>query len=244
MSDVVLDEHPLQTDMLSVVVPTYMERQSIPELISRIESSLQPLKFEIIIIDDASPDSTAECAKDLNRKYGNIKVVKRAGKTGLGSAVINGFQTARGEVLAVMDADLQHPPELLPEMYGKIKGGYDLVIASRYISGGKADGLSLKRRILSRGAIALAHQLLPRTGNVKDIVSGFFMLKRSVVGGFKMDPVGFKVLLEIVVRGNYGSMIEVPYTFKPRKKGKSNLSSKVMWNYLIHLCKLLKIGFR
>lgn len=224
--------------MLSIIVPTYMEKESLPELVGRIESSLKPEKFEIIIVDDASPDGTAECAEDLNKDYRNIKLVRRGDKLGLSSAVLDGFKRASAQVLAVMDADLQHPPELLSRMYAKISEGYDLVVASRYAEGGSIDGLSLRRRIVSKGATSLAHVLLPRTRNVRDVMSGFFMLRRNVIEEVKLNPVGFKILLEIIVRGNHSLVTEVPYTFKPRIRGKSSLSLKEAWNYIIHIYRL------
>lgn len=238
-SEKVMREHFSRGVMLSVVLPTYMERESLPELVSRIESSLKPMEFEIIIVDDASPDGTADCAEDLNRNYGNIKIVKRGGKLGLSSAVLDGFQIAGAQVLAVMDADLQHPPELLSRMYTKICEGYDLVVASRYAKGGVIEGLSLRRRIVSKGATFLAHVLLPKTRKVRDVVSGFFMLRRDVIKEVRLNPVSFKILLEIIVRGNYSSVSEVPYTFVPRKRGKSHLNLRELWNYIIHIYRLL-----
>ena len=228
-----------QVVALSVIVPTYMERESITELIDRIEASLDPLPFEVIVVDDSSPDGTAESAEDLNKRHGNIKVIKREGKLGLSSAVLDGFKKAGAEVLGVMDADLQHPPELLPEMYGKISDGYDLVVASRYVEGGEIEGLGLGRRIVSRGATALAHFLLPGSRRVRDVVSGFFMLRRDVIEDVELKPVGYKILLEIVVRGKYDSVAEVPYTFKPRRSGKSSLSLREIWNYMVHIWRLL-----
>ena len=228
-----------QVAALSVIVPTYMERESITELIDRIEASLDPLPFELIVVDDSSPDGTAERAEDLNKRHGNIRVIKREGKLGLSSAVLAGFEGARSEVLGVVDADLQHPPELLPEMYGKISDGYDLVVASRYVEGGEIERLGLWRKIVSRGATALAHFLLPGSRRVRDIVSGFFMLRRGVIEGVELRPVGYKILLEIVIRGKYDSVAEVPYTFKPRRSGRSSLSLREIWNYMVHIWRLL-----
>jgi dolichol-phosphate mannosyltransferase len=238
-SQKVMREHFSRQVMLSVVVPTYRERESLPELVGRIESSLKPIEFEIIIVDDASPDGTADCAEYLNRKFGNIKIVKRGSKLGLSSAVLDGFETADAPVLAVIDADLQHPPELLPRMYTKICDGYDLIVASRYAEGGVIEGLSLRRRIVSKGATSLAHALLPRTRKVRDIMSGFFMLRRDVIKEVKLNTVGFKILLEIIVRGNYSSVTEVPYTFIPRKRGKSNLNLRELGNYIVQIYRLL-----
>jgi len=238
-SEEVMSKQSSRDTALSVVIPTYMEKESLPELIGRIESSLRSTQFEIVIVDDSSPDGTADCAEDLNREFGNIKVVRRGGKLGLASAVLDGFQIAGADVLAVMDADLQHPPELLPQMYSKVIEGYDLVVASRYGKGGAIEGWSLRRRMLSRGAMILAHMLLPTTRRVKDVMSGFLMLRREVIEGVKLNPVGFKILLEIVAKGNCNSVAEVPYTFGPRKKGKSSLGFREVWNFMVHVYWLL-----
>jgi len=238
-SEEVMSEQPPGDAVLSIVIPTYMERESLPELIGRIESSLKSMQFEIVIVDDASPDGTAECAEDLDGEFGNIKVVRRGGKLGLASAVIDGFQIAGADVLAVMDADLQHPPELLSKMYSKVMEGYDLVVASRYGKGGAIEGWSLRRRMLSRGAMILAHMLLPTTRKVEDVMSGFLMLKREVIEGVKLNPIGFKILLEIIAKGNYNSVAEVPYTFRPRKRGKSSLGFREVWNFVVHIYRLL-----
>ena len=225
---------------LSVIVPTYNERENIPELIDRIESSLKSMNFELIIVDDNSPDGTAEVAEKLNTKYGNIEVVKRPGKFGLGSAVSDGFRKAEGEVLAVMDADLQHPPELLPEMFEKIMQGYDLVVASRYVEGGNIEGFSLWRRIISKGAMIFAHLLLPMTRGVRDVTSGYFMLKRSVIEGIRLNSLSYKILLEILVKGRHSSIVEAAYTFGSRRRGKSKLGLKEIWEYLVHIYRLLR----
>ena len=234
-------ERPFQGLAVSVIVPTYKEKDSIAELIDRIESSLRRLKFDVIIVDDASPDGTAECVEDLNDRYGNIRVIRRAGKLGLSSAVVDGFKSTSAGVLGVMDADLQHPPELLLEMYEKICEGHDLVVASRYVDGGEIEGLSSGRRIMSKAAAALAHFLLPEARRVRDVVSGFFMLRREVIEEVELRPVGYKILLEIVVRGRIGSVVEVPYTFKPRRAGKSSIGLGEIWNYVVHIRRLLQV---
>jgi dolichol-phosphate mannosyltransferase len=223
---------------LSIVVPTYMEAENIPMLVEGVENALKGVSFELIIVDDNSPDGTAALAEKLNGKYGNIKVLRRPGKLGLGSAVLEGFREAKSDVLAVMDADLQHPPKLLPQMYREICEGYSLVVASRYVDGGGVEGWSLLRKIASLGAVKLAHLLLPKTRSVRDPMSGFFMLRRSVVDGVGLSSRGFKVLLEILVKGRYGSVVEVPYVFKPRRRGESKLNLKETLHYAFLLIKL------
>jgi dolichol-phosphate mannosyltransferase len=220
-----------------------MEAENIPMLVEGVENALKDVSFELIIVDDNSPDGTATLAERLNGKYGNIKVLRRPGKLGLGSAVLEGFREAKSDVLAVMDADLQHPPELLPQMYKKICEGCSLVVASRYVDGGGVEGWSLLRKIASLGAVKLAHLLLPKTRSVRDPMSGFFMLRRSVVDGVGLSSRGFKVLLEILVKGRYGSVVEVPYVFKPRRRGESKLSLKEIIFYSLLLLRL-KLGIR
>jgi|YelNatPaOPRAMG01_1025707.scaffolds.fasta_scaffold37999_4 dolichol-phosphate mannosyltransferase len=223
---------------LSLIVPTYMEADNIQEFIVRVNDALKGIPFEIIIVDDNSPDGTAKLAKELNSEYGNIRVLERPGKLGLGSAVFDGFKMARADVLAVLDADLQHPPELLPKMYAKILEGYSFVIASRYVDGGGVEGWGFVRRIVSLGATKLAHLLIPKARAVKDPMSGFFMVRKECINGFKPSSNGFKILLEILVKGKYGSVIEVPYTFQPRLNGESKLSIRENLRYLLLLAKL------
>jgi len=225
---------------LSIIVPTYNEAENIRELIERIEASLKGLDFEVIVVDDSSPDGTAEIAEELGKAYGNVKVVKRPRKMGLASAVLEGMKTAKHELIAVMDADLQHPPELLPKLLERAREGHDVVVASRYVEGGGAEGWSFWRRLISRGATLLAHALLPQTRKVKDPLSGFFLLKKSVVEGVELNPTGYKLLLEVLVRGRYGSVVEVPYVFKARRRGRSKLGLKEVFDYVVFLFKLMR----
>jgi len=223
---------------LSVIVPTYNERDNIVTLLERVESSLKGRRFELIVVDDNSPDGTADVAYKASERYGNVKVIRRPAKLGLGSAVTEGARVAKANVLAVMDADLQHPPELLPKMLDKINEGFDIVVASRYIRGGGIEGWGLWRRLVSRVAIALAKLALPRVRGFKDSMSGFFMFKRGVIDGVELKPKGFKVLLEILVKGKWNAATELPYMFKPRLKGKSKLNTKEVYSYIKYLLEL------
>jgi len=220
------------------VIPTYNEAQNIEELIPRIESSLKGLLHEIIIVDDGSPDGTADVAESLGRRYGNIRVLRRPKKMGLASAIADGLKIAKGEIVAVMDADLQHPPELLSKMLRTIREGYDLVIASRYVGGGRVEGWSPLRRLISRGATILAHLLLPETRGIRDPLSGYFMVKRDAIEGIELSLIGYKLLLEVLVKRKGIRIVEVPYTFRPRKKGESKLKIEEIINYAVLLLKL------
>jgi dolichol-phosphate mannosyltransferase len=228
-----------QSAMLSIIVPTYNESENIVELVTKIESLFAFFNFEIIIVDDNSPDGTSLLAQQINGNYGNIRIIKRPGKLGLSSAVLQGFDLATADVVSVIDADLQHPPQVLLEMYEKMSKGYDLVVASRYVEGGGIEGWTFKRRIVSRVATLLAHLLFPKSKKVKDVMSGCFMIRRDILEGKSLNPIGFKVLLEILVNRKIDLIVEVPYIFVNRRNGKSNLSPKEMSNFVIHLCRLI-----
>jgi dolichol-phosphate mannosyltransferase len=227
----------MEKPALSLIVPTYNERKNIPELYDRIKKSFD-FSFELIVVDDNSPDGTAEVAEALNIEYGNVKVCKRPCKLGLSSAVLHGFDHANGNILAVIDADLQHPPEILSEMFSEMFKGNDLVVASRYVKGGGIENWKFSRKLFSRGAIMLAHILLPRSRKIADIMSGCFMLRKDTLSNAKLNPLGFKILLEILSKCRCDKITEIPYTFTNRINGKSNLNHKEIQNYLILLYRL------
>ncbi|MCO6040468.1 glycosyltransferase [Thermococcus alcaliphilus] len=225
--------------MISIIVPTYNERENLEELFERIAKALEGKEFEIIIVDDDSPDRTWEKAKELAKKY-PVKVIRRTDERGLSSAVIRGFEEARGEIFVVMDADLQHPPEVIPELIKAIESGADIAIASRYVRGGKVENWYWWRKLISKGAIMIGRVALPKIRGIRDPVSGFFALKREVVEGVELNPVGFKILLEILIKGRYSKVVEIPFTFGLRSSGESKLSNKQILNYLRHLYRLMK----
>lgn len=224
---------------VSVIVPTYNEKENVGELLRRIDCAIRRanLDYETIIVDDNSPDGTAEYAMELSSYY-PVKVIKRRCKLGLSSAIIDGVKVATGDYLVVMDADLQHPPELLPAMVKvAVNGGYELVIASRYVSGGSIKGWGLMRRIASLIATLIARALLSRVRSIKDPLSGYFLLRSEVIKRSlgALNPRGFKILLEILVKCDVKRMKELPYTFVPRKRGKSKLNIIEVANYMRHV---------
>jgi dolichol-phosphate mannosyltransferase len=221
------------------VIPTYNEKENVGRLIERIDRALSGHKYEIVIVDDNSQDGTAEAASALSVKY-PVRVIVRRDERGLGSAVVHGFNHTTSEIITVMDADLQHPPEVVADLLKAIDGGADLAIGSRYVEGGGCEGWSLLRRIVSKVAIFLSHLLLPRTRGISDPMSGFFMLRRSVVTDADLRPTGYKILLEIIMAGHYNKVVEVPFIFVSREKGESKLSSKTQLDYLKHLYNLMK----
>ena len=231
-------------DKISIIIPTYNERENIKELIPYIDSVLKEnniTDYEIIIVDDNSPDGTADEAKKLSEKY-PVKVIVRKNEKGLASAVIEGIKHASGNFCVVMDADFQHPPEVIPKLVNKLKEGYELVIASRYIEGGKIEKWNPVRKLISKTATILAYILFPQLKNIHDIMSGFFAFKTELVKRNldKLNPLGYKILLEILIKCDIEKICEIPYTFKERKYGKSKLGIKNIVYYVIHLIKLSK----
>ena len=224
---------------LSVIIPTYNEKDNINRLVERIGRSLSGRKYEIVIVDDNSRDGTAETASALAARY-PVRVIVRRDERGLASAVVHGLNDTTSDIIAVMDADLQHPPEVLADLFEAIEAGADLAIGSRYIKGGGCEGWSLPRRVISKGAILLSHLLLPRTRGINDPMSGFFMLRRHVVTGTDLRPTGYKILLEIIMAGRHSRVVEVPFIFVARERGESKLSSKTQLDYLKHLYSLMK----
>jgi len=222
---------------LSLIIPTYNEAAGLEGLLSALHQVLAPaeLSYEVVLVDDNSPDGTADRAEELARSF-PVRVHRRPGKLGLSSAVIDGWKVARGELLGVMDADLSHDPALLPSLVASIKeGDAEIAVGSRYISGGGMGNWPLYRQIVSRVAVILGSLICP----VKDVTSGYFVMRRSVIEGVQLNPIGFKIALEVLVRGKYRNFTEVPYVFQDREVGKSKLSQKVILDYLIQLGQLI-----
>ena len=214
--------------MLSIIIPTYNEKKNLAELVDRLKN-ISP-EAEIIIIDDNSPDGTGEFARHLG-----LKVLIRPGREGLASAVLEGFKLARGDILCVMDADLSHPPEILPEMLRLIKSGSaDLVVGSRLVRGGGTPRWAWYQRLISDLARWPARLLT----DIKDVTSGFFMVKRAAIEGIKINPIGYKILLEILAKGKFQKAVEVPIIFADRTGSKSKMGLKTTGEYLLQLAML------
>jgi dolichol-phosphate mannosyltransferase len=224
---------------ISIIVPTYNERNNITPLIERIAHALSNYDYEVVFVDDNSVDGTAEAAGALSSKY-PVKVIVRQHERGLASAVVDGLKHVTGQIVGVIDADLQHPPEVMPDLLREIESGADIVIASRYVKGGACQGWGLTRRIISKGAVFLAHLLLPPTRQVKDPMSGFFMFNRQVVAHANLKPTGYKILLELLMEGEFQNLAEVPYTFKTRSSGESKLNARQQIDYLKHIYSLMR----
>lgn len=236
-----MSERPL----VSVVLPTYNERENIEEVLRRLVKSLNGYgeAYEIIVVDDNSPDGTAEAAERIARELGRIKVVKRYGVRGLASAVFEGLRKASGDVVVVMDADLQHPPEMVPSLVSLVhKLNYDIAIASRYARGSRVSGWSFPRRVLSKLGVLLARLLLPEARVTSDPLSGFFALRRDLVPNAVASGRGFKVLLPLLKHALQENptlrVVDVSFTFHPRSRGKSKLGIGTVVSDLLQLLRL------
>lgn len=225
--------------MLSIIVPTYNEKENLPLLLAQIDSAIKTATpYEVVVVDD-STDDTPILLASLAKTNENLRYLHREGKSGLASAVVCGFEMAKGDVLAVMDADLQHPPALLPRMYAIIEQGTDVVLPSRYIGGGGSEGLSPIRLLASKSAKMAGGLLLKSMRNISDPMSGFFMFRRAVIDGVTLRPTGWKILMEVLTMGNYSSVVEIPYAFDKRHAGESKLSLKVTIQYFLHILSLI-----
>ena len=221
---------------VSVVIPTYNEAGGVERLIAALTDVFAKagISGEIVIVDDNSPDGTGALVDGLAGKY-PVRCVHRAGKLGLSSAVIDGWATCKSPILGVMDADFSHDPAIVPELVGSIKRGEcQLAIGSRYVPGGGITNWPWRRRITSSVAISLARPLTP----VRDITSGYLFCKREVIDGVALDPIGFKIGLEVIVKGKYQKAKEVPYVFTDRTHGSSKLNGGEIFNYLKQLRKI------
>jgi dolichol-phosphate mannosyltransferase len=220
----------------TVCLPTYNERDRLKDLVEEVFSVWRAagIEGEIVIVDDNSPDGTGALADKLALAH-RIKVLHRAGKLGLGTAVIEGFAAASAPVVGVIDADLSHPPRLLPGMLGVMQSrSADFVIGSRYIPGGGTRGWGFGRLLMSRAACLLARSVTP----VRDATSGFFLIRRDLARDVRISAGGFKICLELLVRGRPASVIEVPYVFVGRTAGESKMNAREALGYIKQLVEL------
>jgi dolichol-phosphate mannosyltransferase len=219
---------------VSVVLPTLQEHDALDLLRGRIDAALSGYSAEVIVVDDDSGDGTTELV-DAWAAPPPHRLVVRRGVRGLGSAVVAGFRAAQGGILVVMDADGSHPPELLPKLIDPIRRGEAaFVIGSRLVPGGSAPGLTAVRRLISRSARRLARPLTA----VSDPMSGYFAVRRTAVPLEMLEPIGYKIALEVLVKGRPAPVVEVPFEFGPRLAGRSKLDRRQMGLYLRHLARL------
>lgn len=228
--------------LLSLIIPTYNEGQNLGPLIDALVAILDPVlphAYELIVVDDDSPDLTWRQALALEKQVPQLRVMRRQGERGLSSAVIRGWQVAQGQVLGVIDADLQHPPAVLRGLIAAMQAGADLAVASRHVEGGGVSEWSLARRVLSRGAQTLGLLILPGVvGRVSDPMSGYFMVRRQAIAGPVLNPKGYKILLEVIGRGTIETITEVGYVFQERQEGSSKVTWRQYLDYIHHLLRL------
>lgn len=222
----------------SIVIPTYNEAGGIEKLLRALDGVFKThgLDGEIIVVDDNSPDGTGTIVDRLATEL-PVRCLHRPGKMGLSSGVIDGWKLARPEsrALGAMDADFSHDINVLPAMVEALGSGkYGLAVGSRYVPGGGIANWPKRRIVTSRVACMLAR---PLTG-VKDVTSGYFLVKREALDGVELDPIGFKIGLEVIAKAHYGNAVEIPYVFKDRTVGESKLNQKEIVNYLKQLRKL------
>jgi dolichol-phosphate mannosyltransferase len=215
---------------LTVIIPTFKEEANIRNIITEVDAVFKEnaLNGEILVVDDNSPDKTIATVNELKKTKANVSLLVRTSDYGLSQSVADGFFHASSDVFVVIDADLSHPPALIPKMYGEIRAGSDIVIGSRYMEGGGIKKWPLKRRIISLGATFLGRLLFP---DITDPVSGFFAIRKSVVAQAQLKPRGYKILLEVLGKGIWENDKEIPFEFSDREIGTSKLKIKTIIEY-------------
>ncbi len=226
---------------ISVVVPTFNEAENVGNLVNQIDYALRGIEYEVIFVDD-SKDNTPEVIEQVMKENPNVRMKHRVGETGLATAVIEGFHMAEGDYIAVMDADLQHPPGILRSMYYCLETGVDFCVPSRFIPGGSDGGLGPYRKLVSGVARYIGKILLPCLHKITDPTSGLFMFRRDVIKDADLQPIGWKILIEVLAMGTYRTVVEIPYKFQARPAGESKLTSKVTFEYLKQVKGLMKRG--
>jgi dolichol-phosphate mannosyltransferase len=233
------------SDKLGLVIPTLNEEANIGTLLDRVRLNLDglPIDYELLVVDDDSTDGTGAVVREYSKSDPRIRLLVRVGCRGLAGAVIYGWNHTDANLLGVIDADLQHPPELLPALVTAIQGGQDIAIASRYSAGNGTPGWNPLRRAVSLLGTWTTMLLQKPSIRVRDPLSGFFMMRRTCITGVQLQPEGFKLLLEILVRGNIRSVTEIPYNFGQRFAGKSKASLRVGLDYVVLLGRLSRSAF-
>jgi dolichol-phosphate mannosyltransferase len=232
-------------EKLALTIPTLREAENIRGLLEHVRSVLDPLgiRYEILVVDDDSRDGTGEIVSAIAHQDPRVRLLLRKGQRGLSGAILHGWQNTDATILGVMDADLQHPPELLPALIAAILAGNDLAIGSRYTAGGQLGAWSPVRKFLSVAAVWATWPIQRAGIRAKDPMTGFFLLRRSCIDGIAFQPSGFKLLLEILVRGHIRSVKEVPFAFGLRYRGASKAGFKVAVDYARLLARLYASRF-
>jgi dolichol-phosphate mannosyltransferase len=227
--------------MLSIVVPTLNERENIGDFLAAVRQTLDaaiPGKYEVIVVDDDSADRTWEIAAQLTETFPELRVVRRCNEGGLAVAVIRGWQVARGALLGTINADFQHPPDVLGRLLERTEGA-DLVVATRHGDGGGLGDWGLTRRLTSWGAAWIGRVLLPEVyARVSDPLSGCYLVRRRAIQGVTLKPLGYKSLMEILVRGDVAEVHECGYEMRKRVRGQSKVHALHPLQYVRHVFRL------
>lgn len=225
---------------LSIIVPTYNEGDNVKTLTDRIIQVManRQHSFEILFVDD-SDDRTPLILEKLAFLHSCIRFHHRENERGLATAVVKGFQIAQGNYLIVMDADMQHPQELIPDILQLLYSGVDLVVPSRFVTSGSDGGLNWQRKIVSWTARTMARLALKKARPITDCTGGFFGINRTVIDNVSLNPIGWKILLEIIVKGHYDNFKELPYSFLNRQANLSKMNFREQYNYIRHLAALI-----
>jgi dolichol-phosphate mannosyltransferase len=230
---------------LALIIPTLNEAENLPPLLRHVRAILAPvgIDYEVLVVDDNSCDGTEMIVSAIAREDEHVHLLVRKGERGLSGAVLYGWRNTDAAILGAMDADLQHPPELLLALMSAIDAGNDLAIGSRYTAGGRLGDWNPFRKLLSAAAVWVTWPI-QRTGiRAKDPMSGYFLVRRECVEKIQFQPSGFKLLLEILVRGRIRSVAEVPFAFGQRYRGASKANFNVAWDYAKLLARLYSERF-
>jgi len=227
----------VQSPELSIIVPTFNERDNVLEVVNRLETCLSKNSWEVIFVDDDSRDGTAARIREIAQHNPRVRCVQRIGRRGLSSACVEGMMASSAPYLAVMDADCQHDESVLPRMLDILKAeDADVVVGSRYVDGGGIGGWNASRAKMSRFATRLSRTVIKQ--NLSDPMSGFFALRRSVLelAVHRLSNIGFKILLDLIASSPQPLRLrETPYTFRVRHAGESKLDSQAVWGYVMLL---------
>ncbi len=245
LSTPVEGQEEIAEEKLALVIPTLCEAENIGGLLEHVRSVLDPLgiRYEILVVDDDSNDGTGDVVSKIAMQDRRVRLLVRKGQRGLSGAILHGWQNTDATILGVMDADLQHPPELLPQLVAGIRSGNDIVIGSRYTPGGDLGKWNPVRKLLSAAAVWVTWPLQERKLRAKDPMSGFFLVRRSCLQQIPFQQSGFKLLLEVLVRGRIQSVKEVPFAFGLRYRGASKANFRVAVDYARLLARLYAARF-
>jgi len=227
--------------LLSLVVPTLNESENIADFLAAVRQTLDhalPGQYEVIVVDDDSADRTWEIAARLRPGFPELRVLRRQNEGGLAVAVIRGWQVARGQLLGTINADFQHPPDVLGRLLAR-RDGADLIVATRHGDGGGLGDWGLARRVSSWGAAWIGRCLLPQVyARVSDPLSGCYLVRRQAVAGIPLKPLGYKSLMELLVRGNIAEIHECGYEMRKRVHGQSKVRALHPLQYIRHVLRL------